>query len=229
MTEQAADAHHTDAQTNSHGSSQTNSHTNSQTSAHLLEGRWTRSRPLTPADNDFAYALAIDPNVGGAVRLGGAVPSPEQFHRAMWDSVLGQWVVTSKDGSERLGIVVISSPDLRNGFAHLSVMAVDAHLRSGVIIDGLAAVIDFAFASWPFRMLYSEMTEDNYAKVASAVDRFFEREGCRKAQQFQNGRYQDVHLLTLTRERWAVTGRPLRDQLVFGDATVADAERSLDS
>lgn len=201
---------------------------NPQTSAHLLEGRWTRTRPLTPADEEFAYALAIDPNVGGAVRLGGAVPSPEQFRRAMWDSVLGQWVVMSKDGSERLGIVVISSPDMRNGFAHLSVMAADAHLRSGIIIDGLAAVIDFAFSSWPFRMLYSEMTEDNYAKVESAVGQFFEQEGRRRAQQFQNGRYQDVHLLTLTRERWSVTGRPMRDQLVFGEATLAEAEDSLE-
>ena len=32
---------------------------NPQTSAHLLEGRWTRSRPLTPADEEFAYQLAI--------------------------------------------------------------------------------------------------------------------------------------------------------------------------
>ncbi len=181
----------------------------------LLQGRWTVTRPLMPDDVDFAYRLAVDPEVGGAVRLAGAVPSPDQFARAMWDSVLGQWVVWRKDGDERLGIVVLSSADMRNGFAHLSVMAASEHLHSGVMVDGLAAVIDFAFASWPFRMLYCEMTDDNYATVASALDSYFVEEGLRQGQQFQNGRYQDVHLLTLTRERWAVTGRPMREQMVF--------------
>jgi RimJ/RimL family protein N-acetyltransferase len=174
-----------------------------------LRGRWTTSGPLLPEDLPFLYRLVIDPEVGVTLRYQGATPSFDDFARHAWDGVLGQWIVRASDSGDPLGVVVIASADFRNGYAFLSVVARPSVLGSGVMMDGVAGVLDHTFSCWPFRRLYFEASDDNFAQFASGLGRFFVEEGCRREQLFSRNRYQDVHLLTLSRSAWDTEGAPL--------------------
>ena len=81
-------------------------------------------------------------------------------------------------------------------------------LGSGVMLDGVAGVLEHIFACWPFRRLYLESADDNSRQFASGFGRFFVEEGCRRNQLFAGNRYQDVHLLTITRELWEMEAAP---------------------
>jgi RimJ/RimL family protein N-acetyltransferase len=185
-----------------------------------LRGRWTASRPLEPDDLPFLYRLVIDPTIGTALRYQGATPGYDDFARHAWDGVLGQWIVTTSGTGEPLGVVVVTSPDFRNGYAYLSVIAHPRVLGSGIMMDGVASVLEHVFACWPFRQLYFESTDDNYGQFASGLGRFFVEEGCRRAQCFSGNRYHDVHLLTLTRTAWECEGAPLWQRLCARTAPV---------
>jgi RimJ/RimL family protein N-acetyltransferase len=185
-----------------------------------LRGRWTASRPLLPEDLPFLYRLVIDPAVGTTLRYQGATPGFEDFARHAWDGVLGQWIVTASGTGEPVGVVVVTTPDFRNGYAYLSVIGHPRVLGSGVMMDGAASVLDHVFACWPFRQLYFEATDDNYRQFASGLGRFFIEEGCRRAQCFSGNRYHDVHLLTLTRTAWERDGAPLWRRLCARPAPV---------
>jgi RimJ/RimL family protein N-acetyltransferase len=192
-----------------------------------LTGRWTHARPLLPGDLDFLYALLIDPVVGTSLRYQGATPGFEEFARHAWDGVLGQWLVSSSGSGEPLGVVVVASPDFRNGYAFLSVVGRREVVGSGVMLDGVACVLEHIFTCWPFRCLYFDVAEDNLRQFASGLGRFFVEEGCRREQVFMNNRFQDVHLLTLTRESWETNGAPLWRRLCSrgnGDSVVGPSE-----
>jgi RimJ/RimL family protein N-acetyltransferase len=176
--------------------------------AQLLQGRWTRSRPLREDDLRFLYELLTDPVIGASLRYQGATPSFDEFARHAWDGVLAQWTVLRATADTRAGVVVLSSPDFRNGYAYLSVVGHPDVLGNGVMMDGVASVLSHAFATWPFRRLYFEVAEDNFRQFSSGLGAFFVEEGRRSQQVFGNGRYQDVHLLTLTREHWYAQAEP---------------------
>jgi RimJ/RimL family protein N-acetyltransferase len=174
-----------------------------------IRGRWTTSAPLTDADLAFVYGIVVDASTGVGLRYQGATPSFDEFARHAWDAVLAQWVVRAEPSGEPLGLVVIASPDFRNGYAFLSVVGRASVVGSGVMLDGVAAVLEHVFATWPFRQLYLEAADDSYRQFASGLGRFFVEEGCRREQLFAGNRYQDVHLLTITRERWNCEAAPL--------------------
>jgi RimJ/RimL family protein N-acetyltransferase len=175
-----------------------------------LVSRWTSLRPMTPDDLEFVYSLILDPDLGGSVRYQGAVPSFDDFARHAWDGVLVQWVVSSRRRGVPVGLVVISSPDFRNGYAFISVIGSREVVSSGLLIDAVACAIDNAFETWPFRMLYAEVAADHLARFASVVGRYCVEEGRRREQVYFNGRFQDVHLLTVPRRQWEAVARPRR-------------------
>lgn len=170
-------------------------------------------RPLVPSDLPWLYELMLLPATSARLRFQGGTPSYDDFCRHAWDTVLGQWVVIGRTTGRRLGLVVVASPDHRNGYAFLSTAASQPAIGTGMVFEGAGLVIRHVFETWPFRMLYSEVTEAAYAQFRSLGKRLFEVEGIRRAQVFFDGHYQDVHLLTLTRERWNSNGLPLLRRL----------------
>lgn len=172
------------------------------------------ARPVVPEDTPFLYPLFRDPRVGTRLRLNGATPSPEEFSRRMWDGVLGQWLVEGKSSRRRIGIVTVASPDFVNGFAFLSIARSPDVTAPAVFLDGVGAVLQFVFECWPFRRLYAEVTSGNLAQFERAVGDLFEVEGVRRNQYFMHGEFQDVALLTMTRERWLAYGMSTRRRLL---------------
>jgi hypothetical protein len=168
-----------------------------------MASRHVRLRTLTERDSAFVYQLMVSDRSGGRVRFGGATPSPEKVAASLWDSVLAQFVVEGVDSGLPLGLVAITSPNFRDGFAYLSALGSDRAQGLGMVAEGVILVFNYAFATWPFRKIYMEASEQSYAAFGSGLDRFFTEEGRLKQHTFWNGRYMDVAIFAVYRETWA--------------------------
>jgi RimJ/RimL family protein N-acetyltransferase len=154
----------------------------------------------------FLYDLFTDPDVTQRVRFSGATIGPEQFNAVLWDSVLAQFVVIGRRDRVPRGLVVLSSPDLANGYGYVSVVTPARFWGTGLAMEGIGLLIEYAFRNWAFRKLYAEAMMDNFRHFESGVGAYFEVEGRLKQHHFANGSYEDVVTLAIYRERWHETG-----------------------
>ena len=167
-----------------------------------LASRRVVLRPVDDGDVPFLYDLMAAPEAGAKVRFGGATPSPEQVSRAMWDSVLAQFVVSSRRTQEPIGLFVVASPNFRDGFAYLSAIARPDLHGSGRMVEGVMVGTNYAFATWPFRKLYMEVASFNLTPFRSALDRYLVEEGRLRDHVFYADAYHDVHILAIYRQTW---------------------------
>jgi RimJ/RimL family protein N-acetyltransferase len=165
-----------------------------------LAGRRVRLRAVLASDYDFLFQLAVDERTAPHWRYRGAPPRPEAFIGELWDGVLTQFIVERKDQRERLGLVTAYEPLARDG--HCKIAAI---FRPDTRIWPLEAVflfVNYLFAEFGFRKLYGEVIEYNLDAFASAIGRWLETEGVLRGHELHAGRYWDVHILALWRERF---------------------------
>jgi RimJ/RimL family protein N-acetyltransferase len=168
-----------------------------------MSSRRVRLRTIGERDRLFLYQLMTSPQSGGRVRFGGATPSPERVIAALWESVLAQFIVEGVSSGEPLGLVAITTPNFRDGFAYLSSIGSEAAQRSGLVAEGVLLGFNYAFCTWPFRKVYMEVSEESYRAFGSGLGRFFKEEGRLREHAFWNGRYLDVLILAVYRATWA--------------------------
>lgn len=112
------------------------------------------------------------------------------------------FVVSDKTNNEVLGFAY--SYDYR-GY--------DGHCKVCVVIDekyravGVGAVIGLRllnelFVNYPLRKIYIDVYDYNKQSLQSNLDAGFVEEGCLKNFRYHNGKYYDMHLLGITRERY---------------------------
>ena len=168
----------------------------------LTRARHVRLRVIMDQDSRFLYELMTAPSSGGRVRFAGATPSPEKIASSLWESVLAQFIVEGIDSGQPLGLIAVTSPNFRDGFAYISAIGSPEVQGSGLIAEGLALGFRYAFNAWPFRKIYMESTEESYRGFKSGLDRFFVEEGRLRGHFFWNGRYTDLVILAFYREVW---------------------------
>lgn len=178
-----------------------------------LAGRRVRLRTLSERDRGFLYELMSSPEAGGRVRFGGATPSPEKVLASLWDSVLAQFVVERADSGRPLGLVAVTSPDFRNGFAYVSALGTPESQGSGLIAEAAFLAFNYAFCTWPLRKLYMEATDDSFQAFGSGAGELFEEEGRLREHVFWNGRWVDVVISAVYRQTWERLAAPLMRRL----------------
>jgi RimJ/RimL family protein N-acetyltransferase len=171
--------------------------------APLLCTRRVRLRPIGEQDRRFLYELMTSPESGGRVRFGGATPSPEKVAASLWESVLAQFVVESVGSGQPVGLVAITSPDFRNGFAYVSALGLPETQGSGLVAESAFVAFHYAFTTWPLRKVYMEATEDSFRAFETGLGDFFREEGRLVDHVFWNGRYVDMVILAVYRETWS--------------------------
>jgi RimJ/RimL family protein N-acetyltransferase len=179
-----------------------------------MRTRNTRLRPLAESDRAFLYGLMTSPHSGGRVRFGGATPSPEKVMASLWESVLAQFVIACPESGCPLGLVAVTSPNFRDGFAYLSALGAPEAQGRGVIAEGAMLGIHYAFLTWPFRKIYMEATEESYQAFRRGLGVFFEEEGRLREHTFWNGRYVDLAILAVYRETWSRRSPDLLNHLL---------------
>jgi RimJ/RimL family protein N-acetyltransferase len=152
-------------------------------------------------------------DVGRQFRFGGAAIPPPAMLSAVWDGTLVHLVGVGNRTRRRLGVASVTSADMRNGTAYLSVVSDPAVVGSGLMIEVAGLAIEYVFSTWPFRKLYAEVPEYNLRTFGSVTKRFFRREGLMTEHVFLDGRYWDVHVLATDRATWEREGSPLVTRL----------------
>ena len=160
-------------------------------------------RPIDERDRGFLYELMTSPEAGGRVRFGGATPSPEKVAASLWESVLAQFVIEGVASADPLGLLAITSPNFRDGFAYISALGVPEAQGTGLIVEGVLLGFHYAFSTWPFRKIYMETGEESYEAFRSGLGQFFVEEGRLRQHVFWNGRWRDVVILAVYRETWS--------------------------
>jgi RimJ/RimL family protein N-acetyltransferase len=167
-----------------------------------MSSRRVRLRTITDRDSTFLYELMTSPEAGGRVRFGGATPSPDKVAASLWESVLAQFVVERVQSQEPLGLVAVTSPNFRDGFAYVSALSIAAAQGSGLVLEGVLLGFHYAFSTWPFRKIYMEATEGSLQAFKSGDGDLFVEEGRLREHAFWNGRYQDLVILAVYRDTW---------------------------
>lgn len=165
-----------------------------------LVGPRVRLVPLTPQLQGEVMALYIEGDHFTRYRLRGVTPSPEGFHHALWDRTLIQFVAVA--GRRVEALVSAYEADLRNRHAHIAVVA-RSDAAPGVGMEATALLVEHLFAEFDLRKLYAEVLAPNMAAFASGAGRHFEVEGRLTAHEYLDGRYEDMVVMAITRERWA--------------------------
>lgn len=122
--------------------------------------------------------------------------------QSLWHGVLSQFVVVRKGDHTPNGLVTAYGADFRNGRCHVAVI-VSPDAEPGSAMEALSLHIDYLFAVFPFQKLVAEVNDFNWAQFSAGEGRMFEREGILRQHEFHDGRYWDVHLLAIFRDRWA--------------------------
>ena len=164
-------------------------------------GRSVRIRPVEARDYDFLFRLYTDGDHLVRYRLRGNTPSPEAFLRFLWDQVVAQFIVESRDGRP-IGLVSAFEPDFRNRYIHIAACSVDELQSSGLVLEGVALLVSYLFENFDLRKIYAESLESNYEQFAMGEGRLFEIEGRLREHEYIDGRYQDFVLLAVYRDPW---------------------------
>lgn len=178
-----------------------------------MRTRHIQLHTITDRDALFLYDLLTSPAAGGRVRFAGATPSPDKVAASLWDSVLAQFVIEGVSAQRPLGIVSITSPNFRDGYAYVSAVGTPEAQGSGLIAQGVLLGFNYAFLTWPFRKIYMEVSETSYEAFRSGLKNFFTEEGCLREHAFWDGRYVDVFTLAVYRSTWAARGQRLLERL----------------
>ncbi len=168
-----------------------------------LETHRVRLRPLVPSDYDFAYHLST--NTAADLtrwRYRGATPSPEAFSQTLWNNVLAQFIVEQRHDGSPVGLVTGYNADHRHSRAYFAAQSRPDLIESGIVLEGVAVLLDYLFRTWPFRKLYIETLDFNFDQFASATTHFLEIEGRLKEWEYHDGRYWDMLIASISRSTW---------------------------
>jgi RimJ/RimL family protein N-acetyltransferase len=172
----------------------------------IREGRHLRLVQTVPDHYPSLYRELSCTETSAAWRSRGRIASPIEFEKLLWHDIAFSCIAiqTSKNGDEAMvGLVELLGLDEPNGHAQLSVAAFNGFTTSGLIVEAVALFLDEVFWRFNLRKVYAMLSDSSMAQCGSMLDRLFEVEGRLTGHVFIKGGYEDVHITSMTRERFA--------------------------
>jgi RimJ/RimL family protein N-acetyltransferase len=173
-----------------------------------LSGRRVRLIPFEPGYATFAYELLASPELAPRWRGRGVVPTFSRFCNEL-DETFCSFVIIDRPSTRPIGLASAYDANLRDGIASLAVAIEAAHQQSGAGVESGLLLMSYLFASWPFRKLYGHSPEYNFEQFAAGRNQFFAEEARLRNHDYYNGRYWDLVIWSLTRQRWEQDLRPI--------------------
>jgi RimJ/RimL family protein N-acetyltransferase len=168
-----------------------------------LRGEKVLLRPVSPKDYEPLFAVELSDQLGTRWRHEGATPSFEYWVQLFWTGVLAQFLVVPNGAGAPCALVTAYSANHKDQWCYVAVARLSSHGPVELPFHGLALFIEYLFSTWPFRKLYAEASASSFAGFRAASGVFFEEEGRLSRHYFRNGEWEDMHILSLSRERWS--------------------------
>lgn len=194
---------------------------------HTLSGRISRLRPVLPDDLEFVYTTSVCEQNGFRWRYRGEFPDPVTFGRDHDKGTLIQLLVICLGSNERAGIVNLYAENLRDGWAYAGALAAPEFQHTGVVAEGAATLLDYAFNLWPLRKIYLETIEYNLSAFEAGLRRVAVEEGRLRDHVFFGDRYWDVITSAIYRDDWRRYRRESRELLGSDHPVPFDAFRQI--
>lgn len=163
--------------------------------------------PVTAAHEDYIYKLCTAGTHLTHFRLRGMIPSPESFHRFIWDKSIAQFLVCTEQGP--VGWVSAFDADYRNRNAHIAAVADPEFAATGFVAEGAALLVSYLFTQFDLRKVYAESIEVNFQQFSSGHRWMFAVEARLVDHEYLDGRYHDLITVAAHREAWRTVHRRL--------------------
>lgn len=174
--------------------------------APVLSGHGLRLDPVTPADTDFLYTLAVAPETSYRWRYRGVPPSFEQFAADLWKQVLVQ-LVARPAGGEPVGHLMAYNPDSTAGNVYLGAVFVPTFAGTGLAAHAVGQFVRYLFHCFPLTKVYLEVPGYNWPQVSSGEGSLFEVEGRLRDHDYYAGRRWDRWICAVYRDHPLAGGR----------------------
>ncbi len=165
---------------------------------------------LTDRHLGFLHQLACDPEIGPRWKYRGTTPSPEQVWKDCHEGVLCTFTITLA-GDRPIGLVSAYGAS-RAGYCYVATVLCPSFVGSGLGLLSTAMFLDYLFANFPLRKIYLEIGAYNLSQMVNLLNRFFDFEGKLAEHEYFSGRYHDLLIFSMTRERFEAT-RPFLDRV----------------
>lgn len=167
-----------------------------------LSGRWTR---LDLVD------------LASLVRFADGLLGDESAHRwplkgvhnsveSVADELLGlpdpKFVVRTRSGTEPLGLALLVGLDRRSGWCQAGLVLRSGAWRLGWPIEGMLLFVHHLFEVEGLRKIYLDTPSSALDRFGSLVGNWVQEEGVLREHHYVDGCFQDIHLLSITRDRW---------------------------
>lgn len=177
----------------------------------LFEGSRCRLVPLGPEHYEPLRRLEVT-RLGLWWRARGAVSSPDEFVRRIWDGTTVQCLGFGLADDAPLLWLQCYGADPVNQTASLAVARLSESVFSLRAASCLAAFMEYCFRSLHLRKLYLEVAAPNLPLFSGAVGSLFVQEGRLEDHVRSADGWEDLYLLCLWREVWQ--SHALRNQML---------------
>lgn len=162
-----------------------------------------RVRPAVDGDVGFLWRLLAEDEVSYRWIFRGRQPTPETVRSNLGRADVIPHIVERVSDGKPIGYTVAYDVSHRNGHTHIGTVIDPEHIGSGVGISATILFVDYIFAVFPMRKLYLRSIEYSFAHYRDLVRRDYARiEGVLRDYEYFGGRYWDVYVVALDRDRF---------------------------
>ncbi len=171
----------------------------------IASSRGITLRQVVEDDMPFLFRLFSDPERCHLWMRCRDVFDERQFYHAWaaWtaEKIAAKFLV-EREGRP-LGLVYEYRRTLEDGHTKVAALLDEGCTGAGYGAIATALLVDWLFRSLPFRKVYMEVYEYNLAVASMLRKAGFVEEAVLKDDRFRDGRYWDLHILTVYREQWS--------------------------
>lgn len=190
----------------------------------VLVGRRVQLTPVATRHYDLIYDWAARGEIPWQWR--GRPVSPEGLRESMWMDCLFHFVVESRDRPRPIGLVSCHAANFHHQTCSVSAGLVERYRGRGWPFEAVSLALSVVFRRYNMRRVYAQTTSETFKQFASGEGSWFEVEGHLRENVYENGRFLDSLILTITRERWESRIRPLVERRPQRSDDTDGADRS---
>ncbi|MBK1787877.1 GNAT family protein [Prauserella cavernicola] len=167
-----------------------------------VESKRVLLRPASKQDGRTAYDILF--------RIGRTpLPVVDSYMDGFLQGAAAQLLLQNKDSGDIVGFTEVSEPS-DAGHAQVSVH-IDRAQSEEIAIDAAALTVNFAFAMWRIRKVYFHTHEESLADLGFVGDyaELVTHEAVLADHMYFQGRHWDMHIHSISRNRWDEHGTEL--------------------
>jgi RimJ/RimL family protein N-acetyltransferase len=167
-----------------------------------LRGRRIELARVAPSHYAALHEIATSASMAHLWPLLGRTVPLDQFGSYLAQMAPVQLTMLRRDNGEPVGLVQGIDEDLRSRRIGLGLVVEPALWSSGWPLEGVVLFLEYLFSGLGFRKVYCHMPTSVLERTGGAMDLYLTEEGVYRQHALVGGVHEDVHILSIHRDRW---------------------------